>query len=68
VKQFLHVDDVEARNEESANFQKWNWLGASRPPFSKGRCRHLINLPIEKIINSGPRMDFATANLAAEAA
>jgi hypothetical protein len=40
----------------------------SRPPFPKGRRLHPIDFPIEEIKTAGPRMDFAPANFAAEAA
>lgn len=40
----------------------------SPPPFTEDACFRLIDLPIEKIIIAGPRVDFDPANLTAETA
>ena len=40
----------------------------ARPPFAEVGPLRLVDLPIEKIIIAGPRVDLAPANLAAETA
>jgi len=40
----------------------------ARPPFAEVGPLRLVDLPIEKIIIAGPRMNFAVANLTVETA
>jgi hypothetical protein len=54
------------RKTGGAPIRRYAWW--SCPPFPKDRRLRLVDLPVEEIIISRPRVNFYPANLAAEAA